>query len=127
MKSTKPVLGLILVFILGAGSGSLTTYLLSRTDFETSLRPPRHNKEEMLVKRLSTELSLDNQQQRQVKVIIHETHEKIRLVHRSVRPAIEAQLTESQQRIGKLLRPDQQQAFEKILAERKTRGHRHQR
>ncbi|WP_041532324.1 hypothetical protein [Pelobacter propionicus] len=127
MKSTKPVLGLILVFILGAGSGSLTTYLLSRTHFETSLRAPRHNKEEMLVKRLSTELSLDNQQQAQVKVIIHETHEKIRLVRRSVRPAIEAQLTESQQRIGKLLRPDQQQAFDKILAERETRRHRNQR
>lgn len=123
MKSIKPIIGLILVFILGAGSGSLATYLFSRTHIENDHGSAHHSKEEMLIRRLTDRLSLDSRQQQQVKAIIHETNGKIHQVRQRTRPEIEALVTESQQRIRTFLRPEQQQQFEKIIAERKAHRH----
>jgi len=120
MKSVKPIVGVILVFMLGAASGSLTTYMVSRSNCETVPGGPRHSREEMLIKRLTRQLDLDTQQQERVETIIHETHGKIRQIHQHAHPAIEALLTDSQKRISALLRPDQQQHFQKIIEERKA-------
>jgi hypothetical protein len=125
MKSFKPMVGLILVFILGAGSGSAATYLFLQAHFETAHGASPHSREEMLLRRLTERLSLDSQQQQQVKAIIHDTHEKIHLVRQRTRPEIEFLKTEGQQRISMILRPDQRQIFERIVAERMERGHGH--
>lgn len=125
MKSIKALVGLALVFILGAGSGSLATYLLARPHFETARHGTSHSREERLVRKLTERLSLDNRQQLQVQAIVRDTHEKIQNVRRRTRPEIDALLADSQRRIGLCLRSDQQQAFQGMLAERKTRGHRH--
>jgi hypothetical protein len=120
MKSVKPIVGVILVFMFGAASGSLTTYMVSRSNCEIFAGAPRNSREEMLIKRLTRQLDLDTQQQERVETIIHETHGKIRQIHQHAHPAIEALLTDSQKRISALLRPDQQQHFQKIIEERKA-------
>ncbi len=121
MKPVKPVLGIILVFILGATSGSLVTFLLSQSRIESFMKGGPQAKEEHLVKRLTKQLSLDDQQHEQVKAIIHETHEDIRQIRLKIRPQIEDTLSDSQLRISGLLCPDQQAAFKKIVAEHKAR------
>jgi len=119
MRSIKPVVGLILVFILGAASGSLVTYMVSQSRLESIVAGGPRAREEMLVKRLSSRLDLDSQQREQVRAIIHETHQEMRQLRQQSRPRIEALLTDSQLRISSLLRPEQQEKFRKIIAERR--------
>lgn len=122
MKSIKPIVGLILVFVLGAASGALVTYMFAQSRIEAILVGGPRAREEVLIKRLTRQLDLDGQQREQVKAIIHETHEEMRQIRQKSRPQIEALLTDSQLRISSLLRPEQQEKFKKIVAERK--GHR---
>ena len=121
MKPVKPVLGIILVFILGVTCGSLVTFLISQSRLESFMKGGPQAREDHLVKRLTKQLDLDNQQHEQVKNIIHETHEDIRQIRQKTRPQIEATLNDSQLRISGLLRPDQQATFKKIVAEHKAR------
>jgi len=123
MKPVKPVLGIILVFILGATCGSLVTFIISQSRIESFMKGGPQAREEHLVKRLTKDLDLDDQQHEQVKAIIHETHEDIRQVRQKTRPQIEALLNESQLRISSLLRPAQQATFKKIVAEHNARRH----
>jgi hypothetical protein len=121
LKTIKPVFGLILVFMLGAASGSLTTYMVARAHFNTFSGGGPHMKEEVLLQRLTRQLDLDDQQQEQIKSIIHETHGEIRQIRQKARPEIEALLTHSQLRISALLRPHQQEIFKKMVEEHKAR------
>ena len=121
MKPVKPVLGIILVFILGVTCGSLVTYFISQSRIETFMKGGPQAREGHLVKQLTKELDLDDQQHEQVKAIIHETHEDIRQIRQKTRPQIETLLNESQLRISSLLRPAQQVKFKKIVAEHKAR------
>jgi Spy/CpxP family protein refolding chaperone len=127
MKSIKPVVGLILVFILGATSGSLVTYMVLQARMEAILAGGPHAREEVLITRLSRQLDLDSRQREQVKTIIQETHEDMRKIRQKSRPEIEALLTDSQLRISALLRPEQQEKFKKIVAERKAHRQLHNR
>jgi len=120
-KSIKPILGLILVFMLGAASGSLTTYMVGGGHFDHFSGGDSHRKEDMLLKRLTNQLDLDNRQQEQIKSIIYETHGKIHQVRQKVRPEIETLIQDSQARISALLSPQQQEIFKKMVEERKTR------
>ena len=120
MKSIKPVVGLILVFILGATSGSLVTYMVFQARIETILAGGPHAREDVLITRLTRQLDLDSQQREQVKAVIHETHEDMRQIRQKTHPQIEALLTDSQLRISALLRPEQQEKFKKIVAEHKA-------
>lgn len=121
MKSIKPVVGIILVFMLGAASGALVTYLVSQARIEAILSGGPRAREDVLLDRLTRQLDLDRQQREQVKAIIHETHEDMRQIRQKWRPQMEALLTDSQLRISALLRPEQQEKFKKIVAERKLR------
>lgn len=121
MKPVKPVLGIILVFLLGVTCGSLVTFLISQSRIDTIMKGGPQAREEFLVKRLTKELDLDDQQHEQVKAIIHETHEDIRQIRQKTRPQVEALLNESQLHISSLLRPAQQIKFKEIVAEHKAR------
>jgi len=120
MKSIKPVVGLILVFILGATSGSLVTYMVLQARMDAVLAGGPRAREDVLITRLTRQLDLDSRQREQVKAIIQETHEDMRLIRQKSLPQIEALLTDSQLRISALLRPEQQEKFKKIVAERKA-------
>jgi len=127
MKSIKPVVGLLLVFALGAASGSLVTYMVGQSRIETILVGGPRAREDVLISRLTRQLDLDSQQREQVTAIIHETHEEMRQIRQKTRPQIEALLTDSQLRISSLLRPEQQEKFKKIVAERKEHRQNHNR
>ncbi len=120
-KSIKPILGLILVFVLGVASGSLTTYMVGGGHFGHSSGGGSRMKEEILLQRLTKRLDLDAQQQEQIKPILHETRGKIRQAHQKIRPEIEAVVNDSEARISALLRPNQQEIFKKMVEEHKAR------
>ena len=120
MKSLKPVAGVVLIFLLGAASGSLTTYTYFCPAANGHHDGKSRDREGAIIKQLTERLNLDSQQQASIGVIIGETHEKIRQVKQKMHPEIEALLNDSQHKISQLLRPDQQEKFNKIVEERRA-------
>jgi hypothetical protein len=120
MKNSKAIVGVILVFMLGAICGGAVTHLVNRTRMEAFVGRGPEAREEMLVKRLTRQLELDSRQLEQIRPIVHETHASIRLIRQQSRPQVEGLLDESQRRISAILRPEQREKFEKIIAERKA-------
>lgn len=125
MKSFKAIAGVILIFLLGAASGSVTTYLFTRSQRSCPPADTPRWREEHLVARLTEQLQLDSTQQERVRAIVLETHSRIKQVRSKARPEVETALAEGQRRINALLRPDQQEKFRKIIAEREHHRHRH--
>jgi len=121
MKNPKALLGILLVFILGAASGALLTHSIDHARSGSYFKGGPAAREEQFVKRLTSKLDLDSRQQEQVRAIVHETHTGIRQVRQQIRPRIESLLEQGQLRINTVLRPDQQEKFRKIIAERKAR------
>ena len=76
---------------------------------------------ELIVQRLNHKLHLDTTQLEQLRVIVKETHAEIKNVRKQFRPQIEEILARSQNRVRAILRPDQLEKYEKIIAERKKR------
>lgn len=124
MKNGKTILGILLVFILGAAAGALVTHIVYKSRMESLVSGSPGARQEMLVKRLTHKLDLDDRQRDQVRAIVRATEAEIKGVRRQFRPQIEAILEKSQARIREILRPEQQEQFEKIIAKRKTRWNR---
>jgi len=120
MKNGKAIAGVLLVFMLGVICGGVVTHMLNRSRMEAFVGRGPEAREEMLVKRLTRQLDLDSRQLEQIRPIVHDTHASIRQVRQQWRPQVEGLLDESQRRISAILRPDQREKFERIIAERKA-------
>jgi len=124
MKNVKAIIAIILIFTFGVAAGAIGTHLFYKSRIERFMGGGGEGREEFIVKRLSRSLDLDGQQVEQVRAIMHETHSEMNLIRKQSRPQIEAVMEKGQERIKKILRPAQQEKFEKIIAERKARHHR---
>ncbi|BCS52025.1 hypothetical protein [Geobacter sp. SVR] len=120
MKNIKAILGILLVFLLGAASGSFLTYSVECGRRQSLDRKSPQAKEDEIVRRLTKKLDLDSQQQEQVRAIVHEDYAAIRQIRRLSQPQVQARLEQGQGRINAILRPDQREKFQKIIAERKA-------
>ena len=120
MNKKRPVIGVVMVFILGILCGSLATHFLysCRHDFMHGRGEAR---EEMLVNRLEGKLKLDDRQVGQVRAIVHETRQGITALRSQIRPQMEELIEKAQTRINAVLTPEQQAKFAKMIAERKAR------
>jgi Spy/CpxP family protein refolding chaperone len=123
MNKTKSIMAVMLVFIFGAASGALVTHVIHQARFESFANEGRPPREDHIVKRLTSKLDLNSQQQEKVRVIIHDTQASMQQIRRQSRPQIEGVLAEGQLRISALLTPEQREKFEKIIAEHKSRRH----
>lgn len=121
MKNWKAIASVLLIFALGAVCGSVVTHMVQHARMESSVGRGAAAREEQLVKRLTSQLDLDSAQLERIKPIVHETHASIRQIRQQSRPQIEVILEDSQRRISEVLRPDQREKFDKIIAERKAR------
>jgi hypothetical protein len=119
MKNWKAVLGIVAVFILGGLAGSFTTIAVVRHRLVHG-----HGSQMMadfIVRRLSWELRLDHDQREQLRVIVGEGQQEMKVVRRQIQPQIEEVLGHSEAKLRVILRPDQQDKFDKLIAERKAR------
>lgn len=121
MKNTKAIIGIVIVFALGAASGSIVTHMVHRDRMATFIKGGPESREEVIVSRLTRKLALDARQQEQIKAIVHENHVAIRQVRNQYRPQIQGILEQGQARIITILNPEQQEKFRNILEERKRR------
>ncbi|MFI5296084.1 MAG: hypothetical protein ACHQ0Y_13800 [Thermodesulfovibrionales bacterium] len=121
MKQWKAIASVILVFLLGAMTGALVTHTIYRQKMENIIKDEPRTIREVIVQRLDRKLSLDPAQLEQVRAIVRETHSEMKNVRKQIRPQIDEILTRSQAKVRAILRPDQLEKYEKILAERKKR------
>ncbi len=121
MKKWRAIVGVILVFLLGAAAGALVAFSVCHHRTESGFREEPRRMREFIVGRLGHELGLDTAQTEQLRAIVRETHMEIRNVRRQFRPQIEEILARSQDRVRAILRPDQREKYERIIAEQKKR------
>jgi uncharacterized protein YneF (UPF0154 family) len=124
MKKWKAIVSIIIVFVLGVLAGALLTHKIYQHRVEGIMKGEPRTTREFIVQRLDRELHLDANQLEQVRAIVKETHTEMKKVRTQFRPQIEEILARSQEKIRALLRPDQREKYEKIIAERKKKRER---
>ena len=121
MKRWKSILGVLLVFLLGALAGAAVVHRYDRQSVEAVLSGKGDATAELIVRRLSRSLDLDPAQRDQVRAIVTETRREIAEIRQPVQARIDAALESSRGRDRALLRPDQQEKFDRIQSERRKR------
>jgi hypothetical protein len=119
MKNWKAIVGVIAIFVLGGLAGSITTIGVVRHRLVHG-----HGGQMManlIVRRLSWELRLDREQRSQLRVIVAEGQTEMKGIRKQIQPQVEDLLGRSEAKLRVLLRPDQQEKFDKLIAERKAR------
>ena len=124
MRRWKPILGVLLVFLLGALSGAVVYHRFGHQRVEAVLSGRGGATVDLIVKRLSRSLDLDPAQRDQVRAIATETHRDIVEIRKPIQDQVEATLERSRVRVRAILRPDQQEKFDRIQAERRKRRER---
>ena len=115
MKKWRLITGVILVFILGLLVGSVGTQVYHRQWSERFKKAPEARRA-IFMNRLTKELRLTEDQQRQVEVIIKEADEKRKALFQKQRGAIRETIDESFALMKQKLDPDQQQELEELRA-----------
>jgi len=121
MKRWKSILGVLLVFLLGALAGAAVVHRVGRQSVEAVLSGRGGATADFVVRRLSRSLDLDPAQQDQVRAIVTETRRDIVEIRKPVQGQIQAAFERSRVRIRAILRPDQQEKFDRIQSERRKR------
>ena len=121
MKNAKAIIGVVLIFVLGIACGALLMHMSNKSRMEAFVSGKPGMREEMLLKRLSQRLDLDEQQRVAVRQIIRGTQAEMKEIRKQYRPQMVKPLEKSRAEVRKLLRPDQQIKYDQYLAERKAR------
>jgi len=121
MKRWKTILSVLMVFVLGAVAGALVTHGIYQQRIERILADEPKSMREFIVQRLSHELHLDAAQVEQLRIIVKDTRAEMRNVRRQFRPQIEEILARSQDKVRAILRPEQLEKYEMIVAKHKKR------
>jgi Spy/CpxP family protein refolding chaperone len=124
MKRWKSILGVLLVFLLGALAGAAVLHRVDRQNVEAVLSGRGGATVDLVVRRLSRSLDLDPSQQDQVRAIVTETHREIAEIRKPVHAQVTVAVERSRVRVRAILRPDQQEKFDRIQAERRKRRER---
>ena len=124
MKRWKAILGVLLVFLLGAIAGAAVVHRVGHQGAEGVLSGRGGATADLVVRRLSRSLDLDPAQRDQVRAIVTETRRDIVEIRKPVQPQVEAAFERSRIRVRAILRPEQQEKFDRIQAEHRKRRER---
>jgi len=116
MKKWKAVVGVVLVFLLGALSGALFTRVCWH-----EFGGGRHVNPDAIVRRLDRELKLDPAQKEEVRKIVAGVHAQMQAMKKENEPRVEALLDKAQDEVRAVLRPEQRERYEKFIANHKER------
>jgi Spy/CpxP family protein refolding chaperone len=125
MRSGKAIAAILLIFLLGAATGGLTAHLIYQKRLEGMVRGGPGTMSEMIIKRMDRELKLDSTQREAIRKIVQETHGEMQQIRRQFRPQTRQILAKSEERIKALLRPDQKEAFERLIEQRRRQWEEH--
>lgn len=117
MKRLRAWFGVLLIFLFGAVCGSVLTIGVIQKKAKLLLRGGSAKVEDPIVSKLRRELKLDAAQQAAVRKIVADARAQIEVVKRRVQPETRAILTEGENKVRAILRPDQGARFDKLLGE----------
>ena len=119
MKNWKAIVGVTFVFLLGAVAGSLITFGVIRQMYQLGRGPQART--DFIVRKLTWDLWLDAQQRDQLRAIVQNGQQEMKPVRLQMHPQVEAILDRADTRIRAILRPNQVEKFDKLVAERKAK------
>jgi Spy/CpxP family protein refolding chaperone len=112
----KAIAWLFLVFALGIALGAVGTYVVTTRVFPYGHLPPNPaTARAHYVDRLTHELNLTQDQQKQIDAIITTVQSRYDAIHQSVLPQYEDARKTGREQIRQLLTPDQQSKFDDFL------------
>jgi Spy/CpxP family protein refolding chaperone len=120
MKKWKLIIGVALVFILGALAGSLGTQLYQRQWSERFWKDPAARRA-VFLQRLTTKLRLTEPQQKEFKAIVEEVDRKLASLRRESRAEVKKIIDESFTQMKEKLDPEQQKKLEEFKARHEER------
>lgn len=125
MNKVKVSVTVILVFILGALTGSLGTQAFMKYRISKFMKRGHEARAEFIIERLSHVLELTDSQKTEVEKIIRETQKKIAEIEGQFRPRIQALMDDDFRQMRELLNDNQKQKldeFHEHLKKRKRPG-----
>jgi uncharacterized membrane protein len=121
MKKWRPIIGVLLVLVLGILIGSAGTQFYLRHRYHY---PPDHKAETVrLLERLSKELALSDTQRTAIRQTLEHMAEKLNRHFAQVRPEAETIVDEGFSEIHKQLNDDQRKTFDILRERHKRRRH----
>jgi hypothetical protein len=120
MKNRKVIVGVLGVFLLGMVAGGLVTDRVIKKRAQQALTPGSPLAAEIVARRLSWDLGLTVDQRRQVLAIMQETQRELQAARLQIRPQMEQVFAASNGKIRAVLRPDQQEKYDRIVADRRA-------
>ena len=124
VRKLLAILGVCLVFVLGAAAGAAVTLRVIRHRAENLLT--RHGSDqatERLARILAKRLNCDPAQTEQVAGILRSAHNELWEVRRDVTPRVREIYGRAVSRIRETLRPDQAKVFDETVARQTARLH----
>jgi Spy/CpxP family protein refolding chaperone len=116
MKNWKAILGVTVVFLLGAAAGSLGTMLRLR---QTVREDPGRWVQQQIYRRLASELNLNQTQREQLRLIMQETQAEIRALRKQMDPQIREILQRNDTKIRAILLEEQRQQYDELVKDRR--------
>lgn len=120
MKSPKPILVLLLVFLTGISVGVVGTRYVVRKKFEQAAREGGFFRDRM-ERELLTDLNLSPEQQEQVKKIFARRWEEFRELRAEFHPRFTNVAARTEADIKAVLTPEQRDEFERLVKEKKAK------
>jgi hypothetical protein len=121
MKTGKVIVGVIFVFVLGLIAGALVTRQVYRHRIDQFIEGGPQAVAEFIVERLTHELKLDGAQREHLRTIVEKARSEIREVRRQIKPHIDEIRDHAVNEIRSMLKPEQVQKFNELVAERREK------
>lgn len=109
--TTKAVLGLILVFLLGLFTGALLTGMVVKHKVKTFLQHPGETVSAAVEKQLTGNLNLDATQKQQVHDYFQQNLQQRKQLQMQIQPQVQTLNLQTFEQINAVLRPDQLEKF----------------
>ena len=113
----RAILLVLLVFVLGIALGAVGTYLVAgrRVAGAPAGRASQKERRARLVEQLTRELSLTNDQRKQLDAILADVQVKYRALHEQIAPQSDQIRQQGREQIRGILTPGQKSKFEAFL------------
>jgi uncharacterized protein YneF (UPF0154 family) len=121
MKNWKAILGVVVVFLLGMLAGGFCTRAIAVKRLQRVLHGNTVFTAEQITHRLTRQLHLDPGQRDQMLAIVQAAQVQITEARQQCLPKVLAALDDFDIKARPILRPDQAETFDKLVADRKAK------
>jgi hypothetical protein len=121
MKNWKAILGVVVVFLLGMTAGGFLTGAVAAKRLNRLLHGQTAYTAEEITRRLSRQLRLDAGQREQMLTLVQAVQAQITDARGQCQPKILAALDDFYTKARVVMRPDQLERYDKVVAEHKAK------